>query len=336
MKEENIKTFLYEIDPSLTLVTSREWVNCCCPLAPLTHSSGKDTRPSFGVSVSEDSPSYFMCFGCTNPAEPLAGIFPVLHRLRGEYPSDLVDLYHSLEIYNEDEEAVAVPPKLPFSVDKNRLLLSPLIFDVDEKLPLLGTATGTWAKSARNYLRKERGVSPEIWDSYQVRVFKNAHCLVFPFTDMQGQSWSYSARKTSQKKMFTLTAEMLGLSGQRFYSPKYTGALFGGHLLDATQPLYLVEGELDALRLASLGYKNVVASGGAILHNRQLANLCAPRVILGYDQDQAGFRVTRRVTEKLSRLSVPTYLADWSPYKDAGALPSKDAADTILSQIEPA
>lgn len=39
-------------------------VSVCCPFAPWTHDSGKDTRPSMGIWLDEDGPAKFKCWTC--------------------------------------------------------------------------------------------------------------------------------------------------------------------------------------------------------------------------------------------------------------------------------
>lgn len=44
--------------------SSGDWAVCCCPLAPFTHDSGKDSHPSCAISYGDNIESAFNCYTC--------------------------------------------------------------------------------------------------------------------------------------------------------------------------------------------------------------------------------------------------------------------------------
>ena len=87
--------------------------------------------------------------------------------------------------------------------------------------------------------------------------------------------------------------------------------------------MLLVEGPLDALRLASLGVKRAMASLGGISSD-QFDSFYVSAVFLGFDSDEAGQIFTKKA---LHELKVPAIsILDWSVVgiKDAGELQDKE------------
>ena len=92
---------------------------------------------------------------------------------------------------------------------------------------------------------------------------------------------------------------------------------FGQHLYVTDQPLVLVEGPIDMMRLFTLGIKNVVASCGEP-SREQLASVHAPSIYVGYDADTAGRRFARKALQHID--ATRRFLLDWevAGIKDAG------------------
>jgi len=89
-------------------------------------------------------------------------------------------------------------------------------------------------------------------------------------------------------------------------SPKYTydkGAtseLYRAHLIHDAVTVIITEGELDALRLATLGYAAVSTTGGAgTFKNEWLPLLVGKNVYVCYDNDEAGMKGAVKVLTKI-------------------------------------
>lgn len=94
-----------------------------------------------------------------------------------------------------------------------------------------------------------------------------------------------------------------------------------------------VEGITDVLRLHEFGYKNTVAIFGSSMSNVQANLLCewTDRVVLCFDNDEAGRSSTERAIERLSdRLQLQ--IVDWSLLKDRKDVGecTKEEVDTLL------
>jgi DNA primase len=80
----------------------------------------------------------------------------------------------------------------------------------------------------------------------------------------------------------------------------------------------VVEGQMDAIRLYSEGFKNVVATGGTALTKEQIELLkkLKVKVILCLDNDKAGFEATYHMGEELIKNGLEVYVIRLSDAKD--------------------
>lgn len=125
---------------------------------------------------------------------------------------------------------------------------------------------------------------------------------------------SYLARDTRAE----LTDE------QRKYSKSKVGKvrLFNIKALQsATKPIFIVEGELDALSIIDVGGEAVAL--GSTANRRALLTMLESRkpaqaLILAMDNDEAGSRAAKELADGLEKLQIPFYRLDIAkPYKDA-------------------
>ncbi len=80
----------------------------------------------------------------------------------------------------------------------------------------------------------------------------------------------------------------------------------------------VVEGQMDAIRLYSEGFKNVVATGGTSLTKEQVELLkkLKVKIILCLDNDKAGFEATYHMGEELTKNGLEVYVIRLSDAKD--------------------
>lgn len=124
---------------------------------------------------------------------------------------------------------------------------------------------------------------------------------------------------------------------QRAYSKSKVGSiqLFNKRALQtATKPIFIVEGELDALSIIEVGGEAVAL--GTTTKSKALVELLkaqAPSqaLIIALDNDEAGQRASRELTEGLQGLNIPCYCFNpCGQYKDANeALQADREALTI-------
>jgi len=97
--------------------------------------------------------------------------------------------------------------------------------------------------------------------------------------------------------------------------------------ISANKPLILVEGELDALRVWQAGFRNVAALGRGTLSDAQkilTLKTGVPELVLAFDNDQAGQRLTRETLDafdgtgvKLAVVDYPAIIKDPEELRDA-------------------
>lgn len=118
---------------------------------------------------------------------------------------------------------------------------------------------------------------------------------------------------------------------QRAYSKSKVGSiqLFNKKALQtATKPIFIVEGELDALSIIEVGGEAVAL--GTTTKSKALVELLkaqapAQALIIALDNDEAGQRASRELTEGLQGLNIPCY--SFNPcgqYKDANEALQRD------------
>lgn len=174
---------------------------------------------------------------------------------------------------------------------------------------------------------KRRGLSKETVDRFKLgyvaewRHPKAPKAPTSPRLIIPTSPYSYLARDTRE----TIPEE------QRAYSKSKVGSiqLFNKKALQtATKPIFIVEGELDALSIIEVGGEAVAL--GTTTKSKALIELLkaeAPSqaLIIALDNDEAGQRASRELTEGLQGLNIPCY--SFNPcgqYKDANEALQRD------------
>lgn len=174
---------------------------------------------------------------------------------------------------------------------------------------------------------KRRGLSKETVDRFKLgyvaewRHPKAPKAPASPRLIIPTSPYSYLARDTRE----TIPEE------QRAYSKSKVGSiqLFNKKALQtATKPIFVVEGELDALSIIEVGGEAVAL--GTTTKSKALIELLkaqapAQALIIALDNDEAGQRASRELTEGLQGLNIPCY--SFNPcgqYKDANEALQRD------------
>ena len=324
-----------------------EWVNCKCPMAPWMHKGGADTRPSFGIRISDDGPSYYYCFGCTPEGRRVDWLLHNLYVMAGEYPWDAGAIYATEEIHERDEEDVVRVRDVwqrPSSPSPN-----PLPPDVIRQYKLLQGGTGFEPRRIREWLEQDRHIP--LWAALSARVRYNPHnrSIIFPLTDRQGHIYLMRERSRIEKNIWTVSPKIAGFPNLVFPRLKHCGVWFNLHAIDWRLPVMAVEAELDVCRLIGLGFPNVIASATSSVTAAQIDMLLTARtLILGYDADRAGRHAHKRIKERAGK-KANILEADWSiakPHpdlvhedrasdcKDAGELRDRDELLKVLANLK--
>lgn len=174
---------------------------------------------------------------------------------------------------------------------------------------------------------KKRGLSKETVDRFKLgyvaewRHPKAPKAPTSPRLIIPTGKGSYLARDTRE----TIPEE------QRAYSKSKVGSiqLFNKKALQtATKPIFIVEGELDALSIIEVGGEAVAL--GTTTKSKALIELLkaqapAQALIIALDNDEAGQRASKELTEGLQGLNIPCY--SFNPcgqYKDANEALQRD------------
>jgi 5S rRNA maturation endonuclease (ribonuclease M5) len=342
MRAESIKQFLEALGiDRIYMHEERGWVNTKCPLAPYVHSGGSDTRPSFGISISPDGPSVWWCFGCSSRGLRLGWLLHSLWVADGRYPKQAARIYAREELAKlpeTEEKDVEAPDRWARKAPEQ---VEPLPLTVLKRYPLLQGRADYEARRIRQWLIADRGVEEWVQNACGLRYHADNQSVIFPLTDVRGDVFLLRERNRKEKRMWQVSPDVAGFPELDFPRLRDVGVWFGMHMIDWTNPVMLVEGEIDAMRLMSLGFLNVIASAGSSVTEAQIDALAASTLILGYDADKGGQFAHNRITDRLKG-RVSLFLADWSlamkdsasACKDAGDLPDREALSLVLSDLE--
>lgn len=167
----------------------------------------------------------------------------------------------------------------------------------------------------------------QIYDVFQNRI-------MFPIHDLEGHVVGFTAR--------CYLSEMTPkyLNTRETYLFKKGNILFNYHRakenIRLTKQVLIVEGNMDAIRLSSVGIKNVVALMGTSLTKEQMEALKKLRVkvILMLDNDNAGETATYNVGNLLEEQNIPFLVVRLSGEKDPDSYVLKNGAEAILENIK--
>ena len=327
MNEGAIYFFLQEFGVRADEIRrSGEWLTCKCCLAPWTHGGGEDEHPSFGISISDTGRSVYNCFGCMDKALTLDWLLHTWWLATGSYPWKAAKFFTQYENHSEEVHKVDIKDAWEFTpVDVPPL--PPRLLDL---FPLLQGSQSETAKRCRRWLAEVRGIPEWLQNYFGLRYSPRDRALVFPLTDSHGRIFVLRFRQPYTKKIWTLPPQRaIPWIGEKPPTIADVGVWFGMGLVDWTENVFLVEGEIDAMRLAALGTFNVVASATSSVTQAQIKALCGNGYILGYDDDPAGKKAHRRIKDALRDTAMLMEI-DWKPFNDPGALPSKKILEHIF------
>jgi len=139
------------------------------------------------------------------------------------------------------------------------------------------------------------------------------------------------------------TGDLVGIKyrkGRKFFTDgnfKKYGAFFGMQFkLKEDEPLFIVEGERDAMLLNQFGINNVWAlSGGLSSAQIEKLKLAHHTYVLFLDNDDTGKRYTEELIETLYKLKELFIIKDYLGCKDPAELYEKNLLGKALKSISP-
>lgn len=327
MTEEGIYLFLQTLAIDTDKIKkSKDWLMMTCPLAFHTHEGGKDNHPSFFISIAEDRPSVWHCFGCTEKPRSLIALLHDFWLMTGKYPYDAANIYSQYETHSESDGF----DKIIYTDIWNNYsprAVDPLPFnDVISKFPTLQSTNSANAKKCKEYLRS-RGIADHIFNMCKVR-YDGGLNLVFPFTDIMNDIYILRMRNIVKKKIWTVTSSPTKFSDIDFPTIKDAGVFFGMELVDFSRPIMIVEAPISAMRLMTLGCFNVMASGTSMITRTQVRAVFSDSIVSGFDADVAGRKANKRVKNMIGNDIILSEV-DWSIVNDGCGKPCNDPGDLL-------
>ena len=316
MKEEAIISLLHQIG-QIPEGRSGDWVNVSCPLAHLTHEKKKDENPSAGISVNEEAQSVLNCFTCG--VWPLPQVLHILNWTSG-LDQSIIKFYLGNEVLKEPQietESCKFKDKfVDFAQNNEELIPVPeTLFEVLDSV-----------EKAESFLKK-RGISLEVAKKHNLKTYLDG--IIIPIRDFDFKTYWLKWRCTQTKQFTHIKAEEFGLD----YEWGRKDSWFGLEFIDLSKPITLVESELEAMSLETLGWQNILAAHGSLGKNssklKRLKQLNPKVVILGFDSDQAGNRYRDIARQWLASSQIIDL--DWSEVgcKDPGEIGSKEQLDRV-------
>jgi hypothetical protein len=298
-----------------------DWIRASCPLASKWHMSGTDEKPSFGIKIRPSGESFYHCFSCGSGT---------LHSLLSKLTWTHLDVEKAAsfcalkEVFpnHTPNDAVMVEYKDPFTscISNSTSKCLPVPEDVLSLFPLLMESNGYESKRCMQWF-EGRGITKEVVQKYNVRIDKEHQAIIFPILDSDGRTYKLHARARIDKTFYHVTPKLLSLNG--FWGRK--DSWFGMQFYSPDKTIFLVESETDAMKLASFGVNNVLASCGGIskLKMRRILNC---NVVLGFDADGPGRAYRTKAIRFLDEGTKITTL-DWSVLNKEKKKKKKDAGD---------
>ena len=342
-KVENVAPTEFSNRSSVNILTSE------CPFAKYKHSNGIDSNPSFKVSLTKDGNLVYHCFGCEVSGR-LYDLPAKLAQISGRYDycaQDIAMDIFSDEAENSDsaDEASAKQKKLIIPIAKKidnvcavkyRALSevsTPVPNFVLERFPELLMIDSAESRKALSWLVEDRKISKGVITKYRLRLYSNDSGVgvIFPIIGFDSRVYDLWVRLVDEKRFFRITPEMVN-SNVNFGTKTL---MFGCHLITPTQSAIIVEGALDALRLATLGVKAVPIATLGSPSELKMLSLPVATVFLGFDADKAGKQFTRKAISYLRGNVKRIFLLDWGVVgkKDAGELESVDELQKVKDKI---
>lgn len=287
----------------------------------LSIDTGKQLWHCFGCNEGGDIFNYVMKKLGLDFKEALQYLSNVLN-IKNEVMNSSVDLSTRVQILNRLTEIYhknLLESKEAIEYLKARGIGTPEIINTFK----LGYSKGAPHSKLLELLSKERcttleklGVITKVKDRYY-ETFKD--CVIFPIINEEGHTLEIYARAVND------TARVK----HHYLKGKHEG-VFNSKALRVFDEIIITESIIDALSCYALGFKNVTASFGVLgftdNHLEMMEECNIRRIIIAYDNDEAGKKASLKLKEKLKQagfinvriLSLPEGIKDINEYLTKG------------------
>lgn len=312
---------LFKVLGCLETRYSGTWLNASCPFAAWKHKKGRDSRPSFGISIAPGCVSRYRCFACSTSGD-LPTFLWALQKLKGDGPwferASKILMDHEHPSLREIEARIAFAED-PEKTIADRLARAPSgwayseakkpSFAFDQKSDgrkALKLDHLEYVKIPEEHLDPFHSIPPEVLDYLTGPRRKLQHTaialwdlgwhphkrrVVIPIRDWDGNLVALTGRCLDQydakDDKWWHEQEPKFLHSKGFKRDYF---LFGEHLVEQGEPGILVEGHFDAMYLRQMGYPNTVAVMGSYLSKVQVEKIVSmfSEVTIFPDGDEAG------------------------------------------------
>ena len=275
-----------------------------------------------GIRLNEDG--YFHCFKCDSKGDAIQ----LYQQIRGvqDFNTALAEVA-SLYGVSLDEAKKTDPAALTDEEKQRRI-------DHRAAQDIQAAQRNAAAPECIAYL-KERGISPRLAEYFGIGFLADWR---HPKTIIEGKNPPTTPRliiptgKTSYLARDTRPADQIPADGEKYKKQKVGSIqIFNARAIQtATRPLFIVEGEIDAISFYEVGAQ-AIGLGSTSNIDRLLQELGRGQrryrepFIIALDNDEAGQRATEKLAEGLYALNIPYSIANPAgQYKDANEALTKD------------
>ncbi len=175
-------------------------------------------------------------------------------------------------------------------------------------------------------------INGRIYDTFQNRI-------IFPIIDENNNVIAFSGRKYLKEDLNDVTLSKYSNSKETIiFKKSLTFYNINNALINIkkSKEIIITEGFMDTIRMATIGYNNVVALMGTALTKDHLDKILKYKckVVLNLDQDEAGKNATINIGEELIKNNIDVSVIVFDDYKDSDEYiinKGKDAFDNAYN-----
>lgn len=327
MNQGKVEQFLALVGGEVRSISSSDWVMSPCPFAPWTHSSGKDSNPSFGIKINADGPSGYNCFSCGRKGDNLVLMLIDLAGLREHDPElgHWYDLKTANKLAEKYEIDTVDTDEIPDYEYKGRDKEKQVIFPHDWLMSFPGVLKFT---AAKEYLR-ERKVKFSDAQKLRMRFDPSRKMVCLPIMGDKGCIGMVG------RSIVDNVSGGLKHHDYSYFGRRNGNAIMNEGCIDWDEPVIVVEGMFDFLRVYSL-YENVLGLKGVSLNSKRLKKLGRAMELYTFlDSDDAGSAARATLSKRLGGIIVEQFIpSSIHPYaKDVDDIPKAKLHQTLSEYV---
>ena len=228
----------------------------------------KENTASLSINIQKQA---FYCFGCGTK-----GSLHVIAKKLGYEGNDIFDWVNELE---------------------DNLKLHTNSFKLKPRIELGHRMDESWYAPFKGKILKrfmiERGLSVDILRKFETGYDQQKNYVTWTYRNFDGAFLGAVGRKALNE-----------LPGSKYlwYWIQSKPVMWGSQFVQKEEPIYITEGMVDCMKLHQFGYINSVASGGIPTEIQLQTVSLHKKIILAFDNDFAGKKMTREVGYKLLKI----------------------------------